>query len=212
MTRAHPGGLKVFGLTGGIGAGKSTVAQLFAARGVPVVDADALAREVVVPGAPAHADVAVAWPEVMAADGTVDRKRLGDVIFGDPAARARLEAILHPRIAAAADARLAALAGEGHRLALYEATLLVESGRWRDFDGLIVVTAAAETQLARAMARDRLSRGQAEARLRAQLPTEEKVRVATHVIDNDGARAATEAQVDALLPKLRESYDRSGIG
>jgi dephospho-CoA kinase len=202
VTRAHPGGLRVFGLTGGIGSGKSTVAQLFTARGVPVVDADALAREVVVPGAPAHADVAAIWPEVIAADGTLDRKRLGDVIFADDAARARLEAILHPRIAAAADARLAALAAEGHRLALYEATLLVESGRWRDFDGLVVVTATAETQIARAMARDGLSRAQAEARLRAQLPTEQKVRVATHLIDNDGARAATEAQVAALLVKL----------
>jgi dephospho-CoA kinase len=203
VTRAHRGGLQVFGLTGGIGSGKSTVAQLFAARGVPVVDADALAREVVVPGAPAHTDVAAAWPEVIAADKTIDRKRLGDVIFADPAARARLEAILHPRIAAAADARLAALAGEGHRLALYEATLLVESGRWRDFDGLIVVTASTETQIARAMARDQLSRAQAEARIGAQLPTEAKVRVATHLIDNDGARAATEAQVDALLATLR---------
>ena len=204
MTRAHPGGLKVFGLTGGIGSGKSTVAQLFAARGVPVVDADALAREVVLPGTPAHADVAAAWPEVIVADGgTIDRKRLGDLIFADAAARVRLEAILHPRIAAAADARLAALAAEGHRLALYEATLLVESGRWRDFDGLVVVTASTETQTARAMARDGLSRAQAEARLRAQLPTEEKVRVATHVIDNDGTRAATEAQVEALLAKLR---------
>jgi dephospho-CoA kinase len=203
VTRAHPGGLQVFGLTGGIGSGKSTVAQLFAARGVPVVDADALAREVVLPGAPAHVDVAAAWPEVIAADGTIDRKRLGDVIFADAAARARLEAILHPRIAAAADARLALLAGDGRQLALYEATLLVESGRWRDFDGLIVVTASTETQIARVMARDGLSRAQAEARLRAQLPTEEKVRVATHVIDNDGTRAATEAQVDALLAKLR---------
>ena len=203
VTRAHPGGLKVFGLTGGIGSGKSTVAQLFAARGVPVVDADALAREVVVPGAPAHAEVAAAWPEAIAADGTIDRKRLGDVIFADPAARARLEAILHPRIAAAAAARLAALASEGHQLALYEATLLVESGRWRDFDGLIVVTASTETQISRAMARDGLSRAQAEARVRAQLPTQEKVRVATHVIDNDGARAATEVQVEALLGKLR---------
>src|SRR5580692_9983231 len=192
VTRAQPGGLKVFGLTGGIGSGKSTVAQLFAARGVPVVDADALAR-----------DVAATWPEAIAADGTIDRKRLGDVIFADTAARARLEAILHPRIAAAADARLGSLGGDGHRLALYEATLLVESGRWRDFDGLIVVTASTETQIARTMARDGLSRAQAEARLRAQLPTEEKVRVATHVIDNDGARAATEAQVDALLAELR---------
>jgi dephospho-CoA kinase len=203
VTRARPGGLKVIGLTGGIGSGKSAVAQLFAARGVPVVDADALAREVVVPGAPAHADVAATWPQVIAADGAIDRKRLGDIIFADAAARARLEAILHPRIAAAADARLGALAGEGHRLALYEATLLVESGRWREFDGLIVVTASPETQIARAMARDGLSRGEAEARVRAQLPTEDKVRVATHLIDNDGARAATEAQVEALLAKLR---------
>jgi len=204
VTRADPGGLKVFGLTGGIGSGKSTVAQLFDARGVPVVDADALAREVVVPGAPANADIAAAWPEAIAADGTIDRKRLGDIVFKDATARARLEAILHPRIAAAAAARLAALAAEGHRLALYEATLLVESGRWREFDGLIVVTASNETQIARAMARDQLSRSQAEARLRAQLPTEDKVRVATHVIDNDGSRAATEAQVDALLARLRQ--------
>jgi dephospho-CoA kinase len=204
VTRADPGGLKVFGLTGGIGSGKSTVAQLFAARGVPVVDADALAREVVVPGAPANADIAAAWPEAIAADGTIDRKRLGDIVFKDATARTRLEAILHPRIAAAAAARLAALAAEGHRLALYEATLLVESGRWREFDGLIVVTASNETQIARAMARDQLSRSQAEARLRAQLPTEDKVRVATHVIDNDGSRAATEAQVDALLARLRQ--------
>jgi dephospho-CoA kinase len=203
VTRARPGGLKVFGLTGGIGSGKSTVAQLFAARGVPVVDADALAREVVVPGAPAHAEVAAIWPETIADDGTIDRKRLGAIVFGDPAARARLEAITHPRIAAAADARLAALAAEGHRLALYEATLLVESGRWRDFDGLIVVTASTETQIARAISRDGLSRAQAEARVRAQGTTAEKVRVATHVIDNDGGRAATEAQVDALLSKLR---------
>jgi dephospho-CoA kinase len=195
--------LRVFGLTGGIGAGKSTVAGLFAARGLPVVDADALAREVVAPGGPAHADVAAAWPEVIAADGGVDRQRLRGIVFADPAARARLEAITHPRIAAAAEARLAALAADGHRLALYEATLLVETGRWRDFDGLIVVTTSPQTQISRAMARDGLTRAEVEARMRAQLPTEEKVRVATHVIDNDGARAASEAQVDELLKKLR---------
>jgi dephospho-CoA kinase len=199
VTRA----LRVFGLTGGIGAGKSTVAGLFAARGLPVVDADALAREVVAPGGPAHAEVRAAWPEVIAGDGAVDRKRLRGIVFADPAARARLEAITHPRIAAAAEARLAVLAADGHRLALYEATLLVETGRWRDFDGLIVVTASPETQISRAMARDRLTRAEVEARMRAQLPTEEKVRVATHVIDNDGARAASEAQVDELLKKLR---------
>src|SRR5206468_1055881 len=116
---------------------------------------------------------------------------------------ARLEAITHPLIQEASASRLADLAAEGHPLALYEAALLVESGRWRDFDGLIVVTASPETQVARAVARGGLTREEAEARIAAQLPAEEKVRVATHVIDNDGALAETEAQVERLLEKLR---------
>jgi dephospho-CoA kinase len=193
----------VVGLTGGIGSGKTTVAQMFAARGIPVIDADALAREVVAPGGPAHADVAAAWPEVIGRGGTVDRKRLGKIVFDDPTARKKLEGFTHPRIQAVADARMAGLADAGERLALYEATLLVESGRWRDFDGLIVVVASPETQVARAMARDGLSREEAEARVRAQMSTEDKLRVATEVIDNDGALAATEAQVEVLLSKLR---------
>jgi dephospho-CoA kinase len=192
----------VVGLTGGIGSGKSAVAQMFAARGVPVIDADALAREVVAPGGPAHADVAAAWPEVIGKDGTVDRKRLGKIVFDDPAARKRLEGFLHPRIQETAEARLAALAEKGTVLAIYEAALLVESGRWRDFDGLIVVVASPEIQVDRAMARG-LSREEAEARVRAQLSTEEKLRVATEVIDNDGALPATEAQVEVILSKLR---------
>ena len=174
-----------------------------AARGVPVIDADRLAREVVAPGGPAYADVAAAWPEALDAAGALDRKRLADLVFADPAARKRLEAITHPRIAEAAAARLGAIAAAGQALAIYEATLLVETGRWQDFDGLIVVTAAPETQIARAMARGGLSRAEAEARVRAQLPTAEKVRLATHVIDNDGPRAETEAQVDRLLATLR---------
>ncbi len=193
----------MLGLTGGIGSGKSTVAGLFAARGVPVIDADALAREVVAPGGTAHAEVAAAWPEAVGADGAIDRKRLGRIVFADPAARRKLEGLTHPRIQAAAEARLAALAEAGKRLAIYEATLLVESGRYRDFDGLIVVVAARETQIARATARDGLSRAEAEARIDAQMATEEKLRVATEVIDNDGALAATEAQVDVLLAKVR---------
>ncbi len=198
-------GLKVLGLTGGIGAGKSTVAELFAVRGVPVVDADALAREVVAPGQPALADIAAAWPEVVASGGALDRKRLGAIVFADPAARVRLEGITHPHIQALGAARLAALAAAGHRLALYEAPLLVESGRWRDLDGLIVVTASEATQIARVRARDGLSQAEAEARIRAQLPTADKVRLATHVIDNDGDLAATEAAVDALLRRLTSS-------
>jgi dephospho-CoA kinase len=197
------GGLKVLGLTGGIGTGKSTVARLFAARGVPVVDADLLAREVVAPGLPAQAEIAAAWPGVVSADGALDRKRLGAIVFTDPAARARLEAITHPHIQALGAERLAALAAAGHRLALYEAPLLVESGRWRDVDGLIVVTASEATQVARVRARDGLGQTEAEARIGAQLPTADKVRVATFVIDNDGDLADTEAAVASLLRRLR---------
>lgn len=197
-----PRAFRVFGLTGGIGTGKSTVARMFAARGVPVVDADALAREVVAPGTVGNAEIGAAWPQAIGPDGTVDRKKLGAIVFGDPAARTRLEAITHPLIQQASASRLTDLAGEGHALALYEAALLVESGRWRDFAGLIVVTASPERQIERAVARGGLSREEAEARVKAQLPTEEKARVASYVIDNDGALAETERQVDRVLQHL----------
>ena len=171
--------------------------------GVPVIDADRLAREVVMPGQPALAEIATAWPEAIAPDGTLDRKRLGEVIFHDPAARARLQAITHPRIQALAAQRVAALEARGETLAFYEATLLVESGRHRDYDGLVVVRASVENQVRRAMARDGFSEAEARARIAAQLPLEEKVRVASAVIDNDGDLDATRAQVDALLAALR---------
>ena len=193
----------MFGLTGGIGSGKSTVARMFAARAVPVVDADALAREVVAPGTVGNAEIAAAWPRAIGADGAVDRKALAAIVFADPDARTKLERITHPLIQEASASRLQDLAAAGHPLAIYEAALLVESGRWRDFDGLIVVTASPETQIARAVARGGLSPQDAEARVRAQLSTAEKARVATHVIDNDGPLAETERQVEAVLKKLR---------
>jgi dephospho-CoA kinase len=195
-------GLKLVGLTGGIGSGKSTVARMIAALGVPVLDADQLAREVVTPGQPAHAAIAAAWPAVVAADGSLDRRRLGAIVFADAGARRRLEAITHRPIQALMEARAAELARQGHRLAFYEASLLVETGRQRDFDGLVVVTATEATQLERAVARDRLSLDQIRARLAAQLPQAEKVRAATHLIDNDGELAATQAQVVELIRQL----------
>lgn len=176
---------------------------MIAEAGVPVIDADRLARDVVAPGQPALAEIAAAWPEVIAPDGTLDRKRLAAMVFKDPAARARLEAIMHPRIQAAAAARVAELQAQGHALAFYEATLLVESGRHREYDGLVVVRASVENQVRRAMARDGFSEAEAQARIAAQLPLREKVRAATVVIDNDGDLAATHAQVGALLAQLR---------
>ncbi|HVZ72396.1 MAG TPA: dephospho-CoA kinase [Polyangia bacterium] len=194
--------MKVLGLTGGIGSGKSTVAKMFADLGVPVLDADQLSREIYEPGAPAHADVAAAWPEAIGADGRVDRKRLAAIVFADPAARKRLEAITHPRIAERAERRFAELARAGHRLAVYEASLLVETGRDRDFDGLVVVTASPETQIARVLARGGLTEAEAEARIAAQLPLAAKVAAATHVIDNDGTLEKTRAQVARIVSSL----------
>lgn len=205
MARASTRAFKLVGLTGNIGSGKSTVARLFAARGVPVIDADDLARELREPGQPAHAEIAAAWPEAVSPDGRLDRKRLAAIVFGDPdpTARERLEAIMHPRIQDLSRARAAALAKAGHPLAIYEASLLIESGRDKEIDGLIVVTASAATRLARVVARDRAREEDVRARMRAQLPQEDKVRLATHVIDNDGDLAATEAQVDRVLAVLR---------
>jgi dephospho-CoA kinase len=195
-------GLKLVGLTGGIGSGKSTVARLIAGRGIPVLDADELARAAVAPGRPANAEIAAAWPAVMRKDRTVDRKRLGEIVFKDPAQRRRLEAIMHPRIQEMCEERARELAAKGHKLAFYEASLLVESGRHRDFDGLVVVTASPPTQLARIQTRGDLTADEARARIAAQLPLADKIRLATHIIDNEGDIAATRAQVDKVLRDL----------
>jgi dephospho-CoA kinase len=195
-------GLKVLGLTGGIGSGKSTVARLLADLGVPVLDADQLARAVVEPGRPAHADITAAWPAVIDGAGGIDRKRLAAIVFADPKARKRLEAITHPRIAARAEERFADLARAGHPLAVYEASLLVESSRQRDFDGLIVVTVSPETQLRRVLVRGGLTEDEARARIAAQLPLADKAAAATHIIDNDGAPEATRAQVERLVASV----------
>lgn len=184
------------------------MARLVAQRGIPVLDADQLAREVVEPGQPALAEIARLWPQTITPaqgpdqPGRLDRRALGAIVFADAGARARLEAILHPRIAALAEERAAALAALGHRLAFYEASLLVETGRHHDLDGLVVVTVAPDTQLARAMARDGMSRDEARARIAAQLPLADKIAVATRVIDNDGPLAATAEQVDRMLAAL----------
>ena len=197
----------VIGLTGGIACGKSAVAALLAERGVAVVDADQGAREVVAPGSDGLAAVVEAFGAgVLSPDGTLDRKRLGERVFGDEAARRRLNGILHPRIAQWSAERFMALAAEGRPFAVYEAALLVENGAHRAMGGLIVVTARPEVQRARLMARDGIDAAAAQARIDAQWPLEKKVAVATEVIDNSGDREALRAQVLGLHTRLVEAY------
>lgn len=193
----------LIGLTGGIACGKTTVARMLTARGAIVIDADQIARDVAAPGSPGLAAVVEAFgPAVLAADGALDRAALGAAVFGDPAERARLEAILHPRIAEESMRRIAAALAAAPPLVVYDAALLVETGRADQFRPLVVVTATPEVQRARLIERDGLDPAAAAARLAAQMPVAEKARRADHVIDNSGPLAETEAQVDALWQRL----------
>jgi dephospho-CoA kinase len=196
--------VRVFGLTGNIGAGKSTVGRLLATHGIPVVDADQLAREVVRKGEPALREIAARFGEaVLQPDGSLDRKALAARVFQDPAERAALNAIVHPRIAEASALKMAALADAGYEVAVYEAALLVENGLAESFAGLIVVVAPEAEQLARLVLRDGMSESEARARLSAQLPSAEKVKRATYVLDNRGSLPELEAQVARLVPALK---------
>ncbi len=201
--------MHLFGLTGGIASGKSSVAARFRARGLPVIDADRVAREVVEPKTPGFEEVVARFgQELVLPDGTLDRKALGARVFEDDAARRDLNAILHPKIAARTMEHAAKLAAAGHRLACYEAALLVENGVADAFRPLVVVAAPEAAQAARAAARDAQSIAEAELRIRAQMPLADKVRAADFVIDNDGTPADLEAKADVTLDAIA---DRLGL-
>ncbi|XXT24516.1 dephospho-CoA kinase [Sorangium sp. So ce429] len=204
-------GLVLFGLTGGLGSGKSTVAARFRAQGLPVIDADALAREVVAKGTEGLDEVVRAFgPEVLLPDGSLDRARVAAVVFADPGKRRQLNAIVHPRITALTLERAAALEAQGEPLACYEAALLVENRVVDAFRPLVVVAVPEAVQIARAMARDGVTEDEVRARLAAQLPLSSKVAVADHVIENSGDRAATERQADEVLASIRARFAPSG--
>ncbi|MFW6067851.1 MAG: dephospho-CoA kinase [Myxococcota bacterium] len=199
------------GLTGGIASGKSTVAGLFRALGVPVVDADAIAREIVEPGQPAYEAIRREFGDgVLAADGSIDRTKLGSIVFDDREARGRLNAITHPRIAERSGERMAELQKGDHPYVIYEAALLVENGAYKAFDALVVVAAERATQMHRIVQRDRLDEPQARARIDAQLPLEHKVEVADFVIHNDGDLKDTERQVQEVHGALLRLFGRRG--
>jgi dephospho-CoA kinase len=197
--------LKVIGLTGGIGSGKSTVAQVIRDQGIAIIDADLTARQVTEPGQPAHADIANAWPEVVGADGRIDRRRLACIVFADPESRRRLEAITHPRIRAELATQTSALEAAGHRIAFLEAALLVETGLYRELDGLVVVTANRDALIERVVRRDGCSRESVLARIAAQLPVEEKIRVADYVVQNDSSLDHVREQVLRALEEIMKS-------
>jgi dephospho-CoA kinase len=185
-------------LTGGIASGKTTVANLFAAHGVPLVDTDLIAREVVEPGQPALAAVVATFgADVLDQEGRLDRRRLREIIFGDAAARGRLEAILHPAIRAEMERQSAAAADAGP-YQLLVIPLLAEGGRPNHVDRVLVVDTPESVQVARLMARDAVTREQAEASLRAQAARTARLGIADDVVNNTGRIEDLRDQVDAL--------------
>jgi len=197
------------GLTGSIATGKSTASRMFAHLGARVIDADLLAREVVMPGQPAYARIVEEFgPQVVQEDGSLDRKALGALVFGDAAKRKRLEEITHPAIGLRQQRILSVLDEEAFEgVVIWDAALLVEGGGVAKMDRVVVVYADPETERRRLMERDGLSDADARARVASQMPVAEKVKLADHVIDNSGTREETERQVGtvygALLAELK---------
>lgn len=195
--------MHLFGLTGGIASGKSAVGRRLRARGVPVIDADILAREAVAPGsAGLEAVVKRFGAGVLGPDGALDRKRLAAEVFGDDEKRRALNAIVHPLVTMLTMQRAAELGTAGEPLACYEAALIVENGVADAFRPLIVVSAPEEVQVARACARDAAAEAEIRARIRAQTPLAEKVRTADFVIDNTGSLADLDLRTDEVLAAI----------
>ncbi len=195
-----PGRFRV-GLTGGVASGKTTVANLFAALGVPIVDTDLLAREIVAPGSPLLAQVAAHFgPDVLQPDGTLDRRALRERIFADAGQRRWLESLTHPAIRQLTDARSASAQGPYVIVAI---PLLVETSGGARFDRVLVVDAAPGLQLARLVARDGLTRAAAERMLAAQASREQRLAAADDVISNDGDIAKVRDQVEKLHRQYR---------
>ncbi len=190
------------GLTGGIGAGKSEVSRRLAAQGAVVIDADAIAREVVEPGTDGLAEVVAAFGrEVLGPDGGLDRPRLGDMVFADPELRGRLNAIIHPKVAARM-AELERAAGAAN-IVVHDVPLIAENGRADAYDVVVVVDVPPRLQVDRLVRNRDMTREQARARMAAQADREQRLAIADFVIDNSGSLAELDRQVGDLWSELR---------
>lgn len=195
----------IIGLTGGIASGKSTVARAFAAKGIPFVDADDVAREVVEPGQPALAEIAVHFgPRLLRDDSHLDRRALRAIIFAEPDERRWLESVTHPRIRARLQDHLARLQAEGAPYVLLVSPLLFESGQWRLVDRTLVIDVPEALQIARTATRDDIDTTQAQAIVAAQMSRAERLARGDDVIDNSGQHDAMLEQVARLDHQYRQ--------
>ena len=194
------------GLTGGIGSGKSEVSRRLAALGAVIIDADVAARQVVAPGTPGLARIAEAFgPGVLRPDGALDRERLGVIVFSDPAQLAKLNAITHPLIGEWMQAaeRAATETADGNPIVIYDAALLAESGRWANYDVVIVVDVPPEMQVDRLVSQRGMAPDQARARLAAQASREQRLALADVIIDNSGSLDDLDRRVAEVWADLK---------
>lgn len=202
--------MRVVGLTGGIGSGKSVVARMLAQHGADVIDADQLAREVVEPGTLALTQIVTRFgPTVLDERGYLDRRKLGKVVFKDEKLRTELNQIVHPAVQARAMERINELVNQGSELIIYDVPLLYESGLERFFPEVVVVNVDPRVQRERIAIRDGLAAEEIEDRIAAQMPLAEKVARATYVIENSGTLESTRHQVDGLWARLAGHDQRS---
>jgi dephospho-CoA kinase len=206
-----PGAFRL-GLTGGVGSGKSTVAGMLAKLGATVLDADAISRSVTSPGGLAVAPIAQAFgADFITSDGSLDRDRMRTLVFAEPAARVRLEHIIHPLVAQATEQQAQMAAANGTRCLVFDVPLLVESGRWRKrVDEILVVDCLEETQIARVMARSALTRAEITAIMAQQVRRQQRLGAADVVIFNDNLPLETLAHTLAqIAPRFGLSWATS---
>jgi dephospho-CoA kinase len=193
------------GLTGGIATGKSTVGAMFVELGCHLIESDQITHQLFEPGQVVHAAVVKQFGNrILAPDGTIDRRILGDIVFKDPQARAKLNGLVHPAIIQRQQEWLQEMeAQDPHGIAIVDAALMIEVGTYRNYDKVIVVTCSPEMQRERLRARSALSEEEIESRIRSQMPAEEKIKYADFVIDNSGSIESTRVQVETVYQQLR---------
>ena len=202
----------VVGLTGGIASGKSVVSKILGDLGVLVIDADEVSREVMVPHTECWEHVVLSFgKEILREDLTIDREKLADLVFKNPKQRAKLNSVVHPAIMKRIEERLDTIKEKDpETIVVIDAALLIETGMYKRYDKLVVVYAGKETQLKRLMARDGMSRDEAQRRIDSQLPLREKIKLADFVIRNEGSLKKTKEEVEKvfkILSSLKCTHD-----
>jgi dephospho-CoA kinase len=197
--------MRWFGITGGLGCGKTTVAKMLVQRGFPVLDADKISQEVVERGSPGlHQIVKEFGAEVLDSEGELNRLKMAQIVFKDSEWLKKLESIIHPLVQQAVNEKRRWLEAQGTEIAFYDVPLLFEKNLEKQFDGVVVVTCSEEQQIERIRARSHWGKSEIQERLNAQLPLREKVKRATFVLKNDSDLTSLEKQLEILLVELRE--------